>query len=155
MLDELADVIGQDLPVMGFSLRSAEEKIMLLSPFDNCRNRDFLPMLLPENIPDIAVVIGVDGDIRVIDQAFLPAELMEDVFFDRWTDRSGLLFSLIDDRKLRGVVTIVLQESKEPASPYLEDVEQIGHLDLFVDVTLEQGSDLLVTERPVKLFGHN
>ena len=108
VLDELADVIGHDLPVMGFSLWSAEEKIMLLSPFDNCRNRDFLPMLLPENIPDIAVVIGVDGDIRVIDQAFLPAELMKDVLFNRRADRSGLLLSLIGDRKLRGFLTIVL-----------------------------------------------
>jgi hypothetical protein len=112
-------------------------------------------MLLPENIPDIAVVIGVDGDIGVLDRAFLLAELIKDVFFDRWTYGSGPLLSLIGNRKLRGVVTIVLKQSKEPASPYLEEVEQIGQLDLSVDVTLEQRPDLLVTERSVELFGHN
>lgn len=80
MLDELAYVVGQDLPVMGFPLGSAEEKIMLFSPLDNRRNRDFLPMLLPEKIPDIGVIIGVDGDIGIIDQAFFPAQLMEDFF---------------------------------------------------------------------------
>ena len=128
---------------------------MLLSSLDNRRDRDFLPVFLPEKIPDIAVVIGVNGDIRVFDQAFLPAQLIKDVLFDLRAYRSGLLASLISDRKLRGVLTIVLQESKEPASADLEDVEDIRQLDLFVDVTLEQGPDLLVTERPVELLGHN
>lgn len=52
---------------------------MFLSPFDNRRDRDFLLMLLPKYVPDIPVVIGVDGDVRVFDQAFLPAQLMKDV----------------------------------------------------------------------------
>lgn len=128
---------------------------MLLSPFDNRRDRDFLPVLMPENIPDIAVVIGVNGDIRVFDQAFLPAQLIKDVLFDLRAYRSGLLSSLISDRKPGGVLAVVLQESKEPAWADLEDVEDIRQLNLFVDVTLEQGPDLLVTERPVEMFGHN
>jgi len=64
---------------MRFSLWSKKEKIMFLSPFDNRRDRDFLLMLLPKYVPDIPVVIGVDGDVRVFDQAFLPAQLMKDV----------------------------------------------------------------------------
>ena len=47
VLDKLADIVGQDLTVMGFSLRPAKEKIILLSPFDNRRDRDFLSALLP------------------------------------------------------------------------------------------------------------
>lgn len=40
---------------------------MFLGPFDNRRDRDFLLMLLPEQVPDIAVVIGVDGHVRIFD----------------------------------------------------------------------------------------
>ena len=111
---------------------------MLLCPFDNCRDRDFLSMLLPEQIPDIAVVIGVEGDIRVFDQAFLPAQLMKDVLFDLRADRPGLLSSLISNRKLRGILAVVFQQGKESASADLEDVEDIRQFDLFVDITLKQ-----------------
>jgi hypothetical protein len=127
---------------------------MLLGPFDNRWNRDFLPMLLPEKIPDIGVVIGVDGNIGIINQAFLSAKLMKEIFFDCWTYGSGLLSSLIGERKLRGILTIVLKQSKEPVSPYLEDVKEIEKFDLLVDVTLEQGPEL-VAKRPVELFSHN
>ena len=155
MLDEFADVIGQHLPVMRLSLWPTKEKIMFFSSFDNRRDRNFLPMLLPEQVPDIAVVIGVDGDIRVFDQSFLPAELMKDVHFDLPADCPGLLSSLISDRKPGGVLAVVFQQGKESASTDLKDIKDIPQLDLFVDVTLKQGPDLLVTERPVELFGHN
>ena len=138
VLDELADVIGQDLPVMCLSLWPAKEKIMLLCPFDNCRDRDFLSVLLPEQVPDIAVVIGVEGDIRVFDHVFLPAQLMKDVLFDLWADRPRLLSSLISNRKLRGILAVVFQQGKESASADLEYVEDIRQFDLFVDITLKQ-----------------
>lgn len=154
-MDELADIIGQDLAVMGFSLRPTKEKIMLLSPFDNRRDRDLLSMLLPEKIPDIAVVIGVEGDIRIFNQSLLPAQLIKDVLFDLRAYCSGLLSSLIGDRKLRGVLAVVFKQRKESAPADLEDVEDIPQLDLFVDVTPEQGPDLLVTERSVDLLSHN
>jgi hypothetical protein len=86
-----------------------KEKVVFFSPFDNRLDRDLLPMLLPEQVPDVAVVIGVDGDIWVFNQAFLPAKLMENVLFDLRTDGSGLLLSLISDRKLRGVLAVVFQ----------------------------------------------
>lgn len=155
VLDEFADVIGQDLPVMGLPFGSAKEKVMFFSPFDNRRDRDLLLMLLPKKIPDIAVVIVMNGDIRVFDQAFLPAKLMKDVLFDLGANASGFLLSLIGDRKLRRVPTVVFQQSKESASADLKDVEDIPQLNLFVDITLKQGPDLLITERPVELFGHN
>jgi hypothetical protein len=155
MLDEFADVIGQDFPVMGLPFRPAKEKVMFFSPFDNRRDRDLLSMLLPKKIPDITVVIVMDGDIRVFDQSFLPAQLMKDVFLDLWADGSGFLSSLIGDRKLRRVLAVVFQQNKESASADLKDVEDIPQLNLFVDVTLKQGPDLLVTERPVELFDHS
>jgi hypothetical protein len=123
VLDELADVIGQDLPVMCLSLRSTKEKIMFFSPFDNRRDRDFLPVLLPQKVPNIAVVIGVDGHIRVFDQAFLPAQFAKDVPLDLRANRSSLIGSLISDRKLRRVLAVAFQQSKESASADLEDVE--------------------------------
>lgn len=119
MPDELANVIGQDLPVMRFSLWPTKEKVMFFSPFDNRRDRDFLPMLVPEKTPDIAVVIGVNGDIRVFDQAFLPAQLMKDVFVDLEADGSGFLSPLIGDRKLRMVVAVVLNRAKNRLRPIL------------------------------------
>jgi len=67
---------------MGISLWPAKEKIMFFGPFNNRREGDFLLMLLPENMPDIAVVIGVNGDLKVFDQSFLRAELMKNVLFD-------------------------------------------------------------------------
>jgi len=80
---------------------------------------------------------------------------MKDVLFDLWADRPGLLLSFISNRKLRGVLAVVFQQGKESTAADLQDVKDITQLDLFVDVTLEQGSDLLVTKRSVKLFGHN
>jgi len=65
------------------------------------------------------------------------------------------MLSLISNRKLRGVLAVVFQQGKESASTDLKDVDDIPQFDLFIDVTLEQGLDLLVTKRRVELFGHN
>ena len=111
---------------------------MLLGPFDNRRDRDFLPVLLPEKIPDIGVVIGMKWDVRVFYQAFLPAQLMEDILFDLRVDHPGFLPPLIRDRKLRGILAIIFQQDKESASSDLEDVEDIWQLDFFVDIALKQ-----------------
>lgn len=70
VLDEFTDVIGQDFPVMGFAFGPAEEKIIFFSPFNDCGDRDLLPILLPKQISDIAVIIGLERDIRVFDQLF-------------------------------------------------------------------------------------
>jgi len=136
VLDELAYITGQDLPVMGFPFWSAKEKVMFFSPFDNRRDRDFLSMLLPAKIPDIAVVIGLDRNIRIFDQSFLPAQPMKAVLFDLGADRWDLLCPLIGDRKLRGVLAVVFQQGKESASADLQDVKDIPGLDLFVNITL-------------------
>jgi hypothetical protein len=45
MLDELADIIGQDLTIMSFPLRPAEVKVMLLGSLDDGRDRDPLSVL--------------------------------------------------------------------------------------------------------------
>lgn len=70
VLDEFTDVIGQDFPVMGFAFGPAEEKIIFFSPFNDCGDRDLLPILLPKQVSDIAVIIGLERDIRVFDQLF-------------------------------------------------------------------------------------
>lgn len=81
VLDEFSDIIGQHLPIVGFGLGPTQEKIMFFGPSDDGRHGDLLSILLPEQIRDVAIVIGVKGDIRVFNQSLLPLEFVEDVFF--------------------------------------------------------------------------
>jgi len=126
VLNKLSDVTGEDFPVMGFALRPAQEVIVLLGPADNRRHRNLLAMFLPEQIPDVAVVIGMQGDLRAFYQFLLPFELGEDVVFDLGADHSGFPGSLIGDGKPRGVGPILLEQLKESAAADFEDIQDVG-----------------------------
>jgi hypothetical protein len=82
VLDELPHIVGQDLPVMGLPFGLGEIKIVLFGPFDDRWNRDLLAILIPEPVPDIAVVIGPERNLGGFNQAFLHPELLEDVLFN-------------------------------------------------------------------------
>jgi hypothetical protein len=137
MLDELADIIGQDLPVMSFAFWPAEEKIMLFGSFDDCLDRAFLLVLLPKELPDIAVVVRADRNIRIFNQSLLPPQLMKDVLFDLRTDLACNRFSLVGDGELGGITAVLFKQTEKPASPDLQDIQDITKLDFFVDVTLK------------------
>lgn len=155
MLDELANVIGQDLAVMSFALWPAEEKIMFFGSFDDCRYRDFLLVLLPKQIADIAVVIGADRNIRIFNQSLLPPQLTKDILFDLRADLVCNRFSFVGYGELGGITAVLFKQAEEPASPNLQNIQDIPKLDFFVDVTLKQSFELLVTKRLVELFGHD
>jgi hypothetical protein len=137
VLDEFANIVGQDLSIVGFSLGPAEEKIMLLGPPDDRWQGGPLAVFLPEKIPDVAVVVGVERDSGVFDQFLLLPELREDVLFGLRADPSGLPGPLIGNGKLRRILPVLLEQHEEPAAADLEDVQDIGQLDLLPDVTLE------------------
>ena len=82
MLDEFPHIVGQDLPVMGLPFGLGKIIIVLLGPLDDCRDGDLLAILVPEPVPDIAVVVGPERDFGGLDQAFLKLEFLEDVLFD-------------------------------------------------------------------------
>jgi len=155
VLDELADVIGQDLPVMSFAFWPAEEKIMLFGSFDDYRYRDFLLVLLTKQIPDIAIVIEADRNIRISNQSLLPPQLTKDILFDLRADLACNRFSFVGDGELGGITAVLFKQAEEPASPDLQNIQDIPKLDFFVDVTLKQSFDLLVTKRLVELFCHD
>ena len=128
---------------------------MFFGSFDDCRYRDFLLVLLPKQITDIAVVIAADRDIRIFNQSLLPTQLTKDILFDLWADLVSNLFSLVDDGELGGITAVLFKQIEESASPNLQNIQDITKLDFFADVTLKQSFELLVTKRLVELFGHD
>lgn len=51
---------------------------MLFGPFDDRWNRDLQAILIPEPVPDIAIVLGPERNSGGFDQAFLHPEFLTD-----------------------------------------------------------------------------
>ena len=146
MLDELPDIVGQDLPVVGLPLRPTQIEVMFLGSFDYGGNRDLLPIFIPEEVPDIGVVISLQLDLRVFDHVFFYPQLAKDIPFDLRANFSSRPLSLIDDGKLRRVLSKVFEKCEEPASTDLQDLEHMLELDFSVNIAPEKHSDLLVAK---------
>ena len=56
---------------MGLSFWLGKIEVVLFSPVYNSGHRDFLSVLAPQLIQDVAVVIGADRHIFILYQAFL------------------------------------------------------------------------------------
>jgi hypothetical protein len=154
VLDELSHIVGQDLPVMGLSFGLGQVIIVLLGPLDDRRNGDLLTILVPEPVPDITVVVGLERNLGGFDQAFFQLEFLEDVLFDLGGDLVRAVCPPISDREPTRIIPILSEDLEEAASPDPQDTQEVSQLDLPVIVSLEQSSNLLIAERFVQLFGH-
>jgi hypothetical protein len=96
---QIAHIIGQDLPVVGLPLGLGEVKVVLLGSLDDRRHRHLLAINLPEAVPDIAVVITSQGNLKVLDQPLLEAQFPKDVLFDLRGQLAGAALALIGDGK--------------------------------------------------------
>jgi hypothetical protein len=134
VLDEFPDVISQHFPVVSFPFGPGDVKIMLLSFLDDRRQGDLLPVLLLEKIPDIAVVVGLDGDFRVSDQLLFLVKLLEDVLFNVRSDLSWAGCPLIGNGKLGRIFPISLDQLKEPAAPDPQDAKDMMALDFLIEI---------------------
>ena len=73
MLNEFANIIGEDFSIMRLLFLARKVKVMLLCPVNDRRHRDFLSVFAPELVTDIAVIIGSDRHISILDEALLYA----------------------------------------------------------------------------------
>jgi hypothetical protein len=140
---------------MSFAFWPVEEKIMFFGSFDDCRDRAFLLVLLPKELPDIAVVVKANRNIRIFNKSLLPPQLTNETPFDLWADLVGIRFSLVNDGELEGITAVLFKQAEETASLNLQNIQDITKLDFFVDVALKQSFELLITKRLVELFGHD
>jgi len=67
VLDELAGVMGEDFTVVGGSLRFPKAKAVLSGAVDDGGQGDFLAVIGFESGFDVAVVVGADGHVLVLD----------------------------------------------------------------------------------------
>jgi hypothetical protein len=155
VLDEFPDVIGQHFPVMGLPFGPGHVKIMLLGLLNDRREGNLLPVFLFEDVPDVAVVVGLDRDLRIFDQPLFLAKLMEDVLFNLWSNLSWAGCPLISDGKPGWIFPISLEQLKEPAAADPQDAKDMLSFDLPIEIPSQQRNDLLVPEGFVKMFGHD
>ena len=129
VLDGFPDVIRQHFPIMILSFGPRDVKIMLLGVFNNRRQANLLPILLLEQVPDMAAVVGLDGELRIFDHPLFLAKLLEDVLFNVRSDLSWAGCALIRNGKLGRIFPISLEQLKEPTAPDSKDAQEMVKLD--------------------------
>jgi hypothetical protein len=130
-------------------------KIMLLGLLNDRRQGDLLPVFLLEDVPDVAVVVGLDRDLRIFNQPLFLAKFLEDVLFYLRGDLSWAGCPLIRNGKPGWIFPISLEQLKEPAAADPQDAEDMMALDFLIEIPSQQRDDLLVSEGFVKMFGHD
>lgn len=108
MLDEFTDVVGEDFSVMGGLLTCAEVESVFFGSVDDGEERDFLMVASGQSVSDIAIVIGLERDFRILDQFLIDTELLDDVPFHSRRD-SGFTGPAIPNGEVLGVFPVVLQ----------------------------------------------
>jgi hypothetical protein len=155
VLDQFSHIIGQDFPVMGLPFGLGEVKIVFFGPLNDCRNGDLLMVLIPETVPNIAIVIAPERNLGIFDQTFFESEFTEDVLFDLGCNFSRTAFSLVSDRKSQRILPVFLENLEEPTPSDLQNAQDVLDLDFLVDIPFEKISDLLIAEGFVKMSGHD
>lgn len=107
---------------------------MLLGFLNDRRKGDLLPVLLLEKIPDIAVVVGLDGDFGIYDQLLFLVKLLEDVLFNVRSDLSWAGCPLIGNGKLGRIFPISLDQLKESAPAAPQDAKDMMALDFLIEI---------------------
>jgi hypothetical protein len=119
---------------VSLSFGPGDIKIMLLGFLNDRRKGDLLPVLLLEKIPDIAVVVGLDGDFGIYDQLLFLVKLLEDVLFNVRSDLSWAGCPLIGNGKLGRIFPISLDQLKESAPAAPQDAKDMMALDFLIEI---------------------
>lgn len=152
MLDEFADIVDQDLAGMSPRFGSGEVVIMGFGPLDDGRDGDGLTVMITEPVPDIGIVIRGQPDLGVLDHVLLDPQFPKDVVFDFRSDGAGGFPSPIGNGEAGRVLSIGLEQSEKTPAADLEDSQDMGEIDLFLEIAAQESPDLLVPEGLVQVL---
>lgn len=154
MLDQFANIVGQNLPGMCFFRPFGKIKASGLGFFNDRRDRDVLPIMIPETIPDVGIVITTELDLGIGDHFLLQRKFEKNVLFDFRPDAMRDYFSAVFDGKGLRISSKALEQGKNAAASELKDCFQVVEPDLIFAVSAQEIPDLDILKRLVKLFGH-
>lgn len=99
---------------MSASLRFLEKEAMLFGSTDDGRKGYLLVIGLPQTIFDVAVIIGGQRDVLVLDNVFFDGEFKEQILLKGLGD-SGRGGSMVLDGEMVRIFSVLSHESKKPS----------------------------------------
>jgi len=127
---------------------------VLFGPIDDGGQRDLLAVSGFESGFDVAIFVGADRHVLVLNQSFFDSQFLNDVSFDGWGDGATFGLTTVVDGEARRVGLIGFDQGKEPGFSNPQDLLDVGSFDFVGEVTLEHLFDLTVGKLSMQL-GHN
>jgi hypothetical protein len=101
---------------VGGPLGFLEIEAMGFGSANNGSQGDFLTIFLPQAVFDKAVVVGLQGDLFVLDDSLFNRQFSQEILFNLWGNSCGG-GPLILDREMFRIFPILVDESEEPSFP--------------------------------------
>lgn len=113
MLDQFADVAGEDFPVVGLVRPSGQVAAMAFRPGED---RGAGPLRMGRGLQPtwhVAVVGGAQGDLGGLNGPLVDGQFSDDVLRDAWIEAAGGRAPSVLDRERRGGGPVAGEERKE------------------------------------------
>jgi len=127
---------------MSAPLRFLEKEAMLFGSTDDGRKGYLLVIGLPQTIFDVAVIIGGQRDVLVLDNVFFDGEFKEQILLKGLGD-SGRGGSMILDSEMVRIFSVVSHESKKPSFFNPQDLLEVFSFNLISQIAFKELFDLI------------
>jgi len=114
---------------MSAPLRFLEKETMLFGSTDDGRKGYLLVIGLPQTIFDVAVIVGGQRNVLVLDNVFFDGELKEQILLKDLGD-SGRGGSMILDGEMVRIFSVLSHESKKPSFFNSQDLLEVFSFNL-------------------------
>lgn len=130
MLDELAGIMGQHLPIMGGLFGFFKIKIVGFGATDDRREGYWPIVMLEQAIFDVAVIVTPHGVFLVLDDFLFDSQFFKDGHLGLFRNLPSWLSPLILDGECIGIFLILLHQKEESAFLDAQDLLDIAPGDL-------------------------